>query len=373
MASSIHLLEFWDPLPVLIGADVYGGLLFFAVMPLRAANTGRLLHAFQNDHRPPPVPPNSEPPPTTSKENKKKKDATCVVTCMRVVLVDDDDKPRYLLFTGDEQGMVRVWDLTDMAKRLQLTRIPHEKCKWARRGYHPMAAFTRDFEKERTAQQLVAVGTGGNGTGGEAAGGSISGGGGIGGGNRTLVDWRTAMEAAANVAAVAVATKAAKPRPSGVGGDPGDAGGTSGSAMPRLMRQSFRTRPSSSSLQLLAQPSPERGSAALTRQPTMSGKPPPLSRTNTGNNVVPLGKTGKMNSRAALLSSPATARGGGGGGRGGGTATASSASATTTDTAVDEAAAQRVPPAAAQVRQRKRRNMLFDQPPPLPRRQSACW
>ncbi|KAE9094179.1 hypothetical protein PF010_g17206 [Phytophthora fragariae] len=47
---SMHVLEFWDEFPILLGADSKGGVYFFAVTPLLHANTGKLLHAFPNDH-----------------------------------------------------------------------------------------------------------------------------------------------------------------------------------------------------------------------------------------------------------------------------------------------------------------------------------
>lgn len=72
--------------------------------------------------------------------------AGCAVTSMKVV--HDDANSRYVLVTGDERGVVRLWDLSKMAERLSLGKIPEIKCKYLRRGYHPKAMFTRDFLKD---------------------------------------------------------------------------------------------------------------------------------------------------------------------------------------------------------------------------------
>ncbi|RLN36860.1 hypothetical protein BBO99_00005405 [Phytophthora kernoviae] len=42
--------EFWDEFPILLAADSIGGVYFFAAAPLLHAYTGKLLHAFANEH-----------------------------------------------------------------------------------------------------------------------------------------------------------------------------------------------------------------------------------------------------------------------------------------------------------------------------------
>lgn len=210
---ALHLLEFWDEFPVLLGADTLGGVYFYAAMPLINCNTGKLLHSFANDHdyasQPStaggsclkaagarrkatgaifdgmneddedetsddqPVNPGDKTfmteatefaarkllkwrkksvaskPNTADTTSSETKPPGCAVTCMKVVF--DDANERYVLFTGDESGMVRLWDLTKMIARLSLSKIPEIKCKFLRRGYHPKAIFTRDYLKDKMA------------------------------------------------------------------------------------------------------------------------------------------------------------------------------------------------------------------------------
>ncbi|KAG2853673.1 hypothetical protein PC113_g13963 [Phytophthora cactorum] len=47
---SIQTLEFWDEFPILVAGDSLGGVYFFAATPLLHAYTGKMLHAFVNDH-----------------------------------------------------------------------------------------------------------------------------------------------------------------------------------------------------------------------------------------------------------------------------------------------------------------------------------
>lgn len=218
---ALHLLEFWDEFPVLLGADTVGGVYFYAAMPLINCNTGQLLHSFANEHdyasqsaggssasggarrkatgaifesvneddeseasdslqaadvkdktfmteatefaackllkwRKKPanvagVASNESSTSAEPRETKASSETTpppvgCAVTCMKVVF--DDAQTRYLLFTGDEAGMLRLWDLSKMIARLSLSKIPEIKCKFLRRGYHPKAAFTRDYVKD---------------------------------------------------------------------------------------------------------------------------------------------------------------------------------------------------------------------------------
>lgn len=204
---ALHLLEFWDEFPVLLGADTLGGVYFYAAMPLINCNTGKLLHSFINDHdyasqpaskatggarrkatgvifenvnedeedergdedqgpegktfmteatelaarkllkwRKKSVASKENTAETTSSEPKP---PGCAVACMKVVY--DDANERYVLFTGDESGMVRLWSLTKMIARLSLSKIPEIKCKFLRRGYHPKAMLTRDYVKDTMA------------------------------------------------------------------------------------------------------------------------------------------------------------------------------------------------------------------------------
>lgn len=207
-ATFMHMVEFWEEFPVLIGADLHGGISFFATMPLINANTGRMLHTFQNGQVSPPLVPHSK----VSQEKLSKLSSNCgsipeevqkgdggserddrdisptfltetitkvakkmmkrpvkftqepaqdagtnpkypiaVVTCLKIVF--DDTNDCYLLFTGDECGDVRIWDLTRMMRRLSLCKIPTVKCKCFQRGYQPRAAFSRDFSKELAMKQ----------------------------------------------------------------------------------------------------------------------------------------------------------------------------------------------------------------------------
>lgn len=211
----LHLLEFWDDFPVLLAADTLGGVYFFAAMPLVNCNTGKLLHSFANDrdatgatgarggvgggaarangrHTKPGVtmsavaeaedeeeePSEQQLEPTFITEttelaarkllrfrkgsrvgaqsaaghsSNSQQPSGCAVTAMRVVF--DDANARHLLITGDERGVVRVWDLSGMIERLSLSKIPEIKCKYLRRGYHPKAMFTRDYMKDATSEE----------------------------------------------------------------------------------------------------------------------------------------------------------------------------------------------------------------------------
>ncbi|KAF4319784.1 hypothetical protein G195_006895 [Phytophthora kernoviae 00238/432] len=48
--ETLSFLEFWDEFPILLAADSIGGVYFFAAAPLLHAYTGKLLHAFANEH-----------------------------------------------------------------------------------------------------------------------------------------------------------------------------------------------------------------------------------------------------------------------------------------------------------------------------------
>lgn len=91
------------------------------------------------------------PSPSDSRTTTTTPTPACVVTCLKIVF--DDIHARYLLFTGDESGMVRIWELTKMIKRLSLSKIPEIKCKYLRRGYHPKAMFSRDYIKDATSKE----------------------------------------------------------------------------------------------------------------------------------------------------------------------------------------------------------------------------
>lgn len=199
--SRIQLLQFWDEFPVLFAADTRGRILVFAVMPLIHAYAGKLLHVFANtytdstskespdcetyiadagatsEHSPGKVEVNSEISKTFITEaaetaaqklllrSRKKKLSTVlepsdadkeptiprksissVVTTMRVMF--DETEGRYVLFSGDDNGHVALWDLSHLAHQLALTKIPEIKRKCMRRGYHPKATFSRDYSKE---------------------------------------------------------------------------------------------------------------------------------------------------------------------------------------------------------------------------------
>ncbi|ETK76831.1 hypothetical protein L915_16830 [Phytophthora nicotianae] len=189
----IQTLEFWDEFPVLVAGDSIGGVYFFAVTPLLHAYTGKLLHAFVNDHcfnlrrsqaKSRNIPENvvvgenveektneTEAAETAARKlllnTKKRKNAlttvpvvklepevkspietASAVTCMKVVF--DEETDRYLLFVGDEQGSIGIWDPSTMMQRLSLAKIPEIKCKYLRRGYQPKAMFYRDFLKDTT-------------------------------------------------------------------------------------------------------------------------------------------------------------------------------------------------------------------------------
>lgn len=198
IATSMHVVEFWEEFPILIGADVHGGVSFFATMPLINANTGRMLHTFQNDRLPlthinvnqtnlDKMSSNCESisekdgeskgnvcstfltetitkaankmmkrstistQESTKDSNASPKSAAAVVTCLKIAF--DDTNNCYLLFTGDERGYMRIWDLTCMMRRLSLCKIPTVKCKCLQRGYQPRAVFSRDFSKELAMKQ----------------------------------------------------------------------------------------------------------------------------------------------------------------------------------------------------------------------------
>ncbi|TYZ69418.1 hypothetical protein PybrP1_003829, partial [[Pythium] brassicae (nom. inval.)] len=210
---ALHLLEFWDDFSVLLAADTLGGVYFYAATPLLHCNTGQLLHSFANDRdragssggtsaRPTTVAegdddePNDEPdelgeradkafltetiefaarkllrfrrrgaavassPDTSATAPTPEADPTtpeCAVTAMRVVA--DEPNARFLLVTGDERGVVRVWDLSGMVARLSLSRIPEIKCRYLRRGYHPKAMFSRDYLKDATSEEAQRAGS----------------------------------------------------------------------------------------------------------------------------------------------------------------------------------------------------------------------
>lgn len=201
---SIQTLQFWDEFPVLLAADSIGGVYFFAVTPLLHAFTGKLLHAFPNDHgiqskrrnrkKSVTIPENpSENEEDEEEDSSGKSDAndsmteaaemaarkmlvskslrknaltsipdikstdypvkspldtSSAVTCLKVVY--DEASDRYLLFIGDERGYVGIWDPAKMIRRLSLAKIPEIKSKYLRRGYQPKTMFFRDYLKDTT-------------------------------------------------------------------------------------------------------------------------------------------------------------------------------------------------------------------------------
>ncbi|GMF10200.1 unnamed protein product [Phytophthora lilii] len=211
---SIQAVQFWDEFPILLAADTMGGVYFFAVTPLLHAYTGKLLHAFANDHGTKArirrrsrkkssktipesfseneqededsdgestggspeksnritesaelaarkmllnkmnfrknaltaVPVMKPATPTTSEPVKSPMKTSSSVTCLKVVYDEENDK--YLLFIGDEQGCIGIWDPAAMMRRLSLAKIPEIKCKFLRRGYQPKSMFYRDYLKD---------------------------------------------------------------------------------------------------------------------------------------------------------------------------------------------------------------------------------
>uniref|UniRef100_K3WTB1 EF-hand domain-containing protein n=1 Tax=Globisporangium ultimum (strain ATCC 200006 / CBS 805.95 / DAOM BR144) TaxID=431595 RepID=K3WTB1_GLOUD len=207
---TLHLVEFWPEFPVLVAADTLGGVFFYAATPLIQCNTGKLLYSFVNDHAGTSSSSASQrrrqrrngfssstveesedededltdAEPTTGEgesrktflteatqiaarkmlkwrkaslekkaerlsqpeENARRSPPACIVTCLKVVY--DEGQRRYLLFTGDESGVVRIWELTKMIERLSLSKIPEIKCKYLRRGYQPKTMFSRDYFKD---------------------------------------------------------------------------------------------------------------------------------------------------------------------------------------------------------------------------------
>ncbi|KAF1782636.1 hypothetical protein GQ600_15178 [Phytophthora cactorum] len=108
-----------------------------------------MLHAFVNDHAVErknalTTVPVIKPEPETVKSTPM--ETASAVTCVKVVF--DEETNRYLLFVGDEQGSIGIWDPTVMMQRLSLAKIPEIKCKYLRRGYQPKAMFFRDFLKD---------------------------------------------------------------------------------------------------------------------------------------------------------------------------------------------------------------------------------
>ncbi|KAL3661240.1 hypothetical protein V7S43_013849 [Phytophthora oleae] len=206
---SIQTLQFWDEFPILMAADSMGGVYFFAVAPLLHASTGKLLHAFPNDHgmnsrrrsrkKSSTIPENTNENEGEQEEEedeegsnlksnvndsmaeaaeiaarklllsktfrknaltsvpviksadypvKSPMDTSSAVTCLKVVY--DEASDRYLLFVGDERGYVGIWDPARMIRRLSLAKIPEIKSKYLRRGYQPKTMFYRDYLKETT-------------------------------------------------------------------------------------------------------------------------------------------------------------------------------------------------------------------------------
>ncbi|OWZ21416.1 LOW QUALITY PROTEIN: hypothetical protein PHMEG_0004045 [Phytophthora megakarya] len=147
---SIHTLQFWDEFPVLIAADTRGGVYFFAVTQLLHAHTAR--NILQNTRTlrknalvyAPVIDPSMDP----NAPAKSPMETSSAVTCLKVVF--DEESDQYLLFMGDEQGCVSVWDPSVMLRRLSLAKIPEIKCKYLRRGYQPKSMFYRDYLKETT-------------------------------------------------------------------------------------------------------------------------------------------------------------------------------------------------------------------------------
>lgn len=218
LGHTLHLLEFWDDFPVLLAADTLGSVYFYAVTPLLHGHTGRLLHSFANDRestsgggdRPATVVETANDDNDDDNDNEQGEQAGqafltetttvaakkllhfrkrrvavadtnqtvidstaraaastpadpassgCAVTAMRVIA--DNSNNRYLLVTGDERGVVRMWDLSGMVNRLTLSRIPEIKCRYLRRGYHPKAMFTRDYLKDATSDESQRASGGG--------------------------------------------------------------------------------------------------------------------------------------------------------------------------------------------------------------------
>ena len=110
--SELGLLEFIDPYPLLAAADSQGNLLFWAVRP--HPRSGECVHAVahitdvQTGH--------SKTFMTSDidcrAENKS------IVTAMKSIR--DKRTQHTWLYTGDEFGDIRCWDLTAMLTRLRL-------------------------------------------------------------------------------------------------------------------------------------------------------------------------------------------------------------------------------------------------------------
>ncbi|KAG3140516.1 hypothetical protein PI126_g15956 [Phytophthora idaei] len=166
---SIQTLEFWDEFPILVAGDSLGGVYFFAATPLLHAYTGKLLHAFVNDHavevrRTGTKESSAEDENDDAKLNeteviesaarkfllnsKKRKNAlttvpvikpepetvkstpmetASAVTCVKVVF--DEETNRYLLFVGDEQGSIGIWDPTVMMQSSKTPKLREIQAK----------------------------------------------------------------------------------------------------------------------------------------------------------------------------------------------------------------------------------------------------
>ncbi|ETW09383.1 hypothetical protein, variant [Aphanomyces invadans] len=127
--SFMHVVQFLDPYPVVVAADTNGNVLFFATTAQSPHLDGGILHGFTNAH--------------VASTSGDFHEHFSVVTTINCHL--DEDSGVHMLVTGDERGVISIWNLNPMLARLNLTPIPHDKLKSLRRGYHARSKFHRVF------------------------------------------------------------------------------------------------------------------------------------------------------------------------------------------------------------------------------------
>ena len=110
--SELGLLEFIDPYPLLASADNQGNLLFWAVRP--HPRSGECVHAVAHitDIQ------SGQSKTFITSDIECRTENKSIVTAMKSI--QDKQNGQTLLFTGDEFGDIRCWDMTAMLARLHL-------------------------------------------------------------------------------------------------------------------------------------------------------------------------------------------------------------------------------------------------------------
>ncbi|KAF0724918.1 hypothetical protein Ae201684_016479 [Aphanomyces euteiches] len=127
-ANKFHLVEFVDPYPVVLAADTSGTIMLFVISPCDSHAPGSLLHSFVNK---------------SHSRSGKSCEEISVVTSMACLF--DGEMNKHILVTGDENGVISLWNLSAILESFDIRPIPEGKLKHERRGYHCRCKFVRVY------------------------------------------------------------------------------------------------------------------------------------------------------------------------------------------------------------------------------------